>query len=226
MKKMVIGILVAALLIGGCTSAALIANARKTSVPNDKKLDAPKVTVQKPPSTTPQPEQTEPPVQPDPPEVTVFGQDDFPDGEFVFSKDDFVKVYATNGSGAYRLILFSDEFKPNTRYGFSWSINPHVLDTDNLNLVSDGNGNIGIAFFIGDWSAAVQNGTNVMSWLTSTDFQNVLNNHYVFETGANDTQILFCPFDLSNESSAPDAARLAEVFQYIELSVFELGAAE
>lgn len=153
----------------------------------------------------------------------VFGQDIFPNGTFVATQDDFNRGYSTNGQGDYRIVFTCNQFEQNKRYGFAWTINPRVLDIENLSFLTD-NDRPAIFFYIGDWNTAVANGQAHMQTLASSsgDLTEILTNHWTFETGSNDTQIIFCPFLLSNQSEAPSESLLRTILSYVTLSVFEL----
>lgn len=227
MKKIVLFVLVIALCGVGITAAALIAKARTEAVPVTTKVNTPTNTEDNgvveggnsEPTTT-EPVTTQEQEVPIP---TVFGQDYFPTGTLVATQDDLVQGYVSNGQ-LYRLGLYSDQFKPNTKYGFAWTINPRVLDIDGLSFVPGDEDKPAIGFFIGDWSAAFANGTNFFQTLVANDFElpTILTNRWVFETGPDDTQILFFPFQVSGLSEAPSRSFCDNVFSNVLLSVFEL----
>lgn len=227
MKKIVLFVLVIALCGVGITAAALIAKARTEAVPVTTKVNTPTNTED---NGTVEGDNSEPtttePVTTQEQEVpipTVYGADLFV-GTLVATQDDLYQAYVTNGQGDYRLLLYSDQFKPNTKYGFAWTINPRVLDIDGLSFLHGDENEPAIFYFIGDWNAAIENGTNFMRRLVAADFElpTILTNRWVFETGPDDTQILFVPFVVSGLSEAPSRSFLDNAFSNVLLSVFEL----
>lgn len=154
---------------------------------------------------------------------SVFGQDIFSNGRLIATQDDFNQGFSTNGQGNYRTLLWFDQFDQNKEYGFAWTINPRVLDIENLSFLTYDD-RPAIFYYIGDWNTAVANGNAHMQTLASVggDLTEILTNHWIFETGSNDTQIIFCPFLLSNQSEAPSESLLRTILSYVTLSVFEL----
>ena len=222
MKRIVLLVLVLVLCGGAITATVMIANARRSSESYTTKLDTSKSTntvdvidwADLVPDTTSA--QQEEPAAP-----AVYGQDIFPTGTLVFTQDNIGKAFSSNGQGDYRLILYSNQFEQNKSYGFCWTINPHAYDIENVSVLRD-NDKPAIFYYIGDWNAAVANGTNYMQVLSSNELQDVLTNHWTFETGAGETQILFCPFLHSNQAEQPSEEFCSSILQYVTISVFEL----
>lgn len=220
MKRIVFLVLALVLCVGGATAAVMVAKSRKDASLEAQKVETPTNTT-KPPETTAAPVTQAPQVDPVP---TVYGQDVFPQGSLVATKEDMGIAHQYNSSlQVSRVYLVLDNCKLNTNYGLCWTIDPHVFDLEYVvpfSFESDGESRVGVLTGFNTFFNFNGNAEDGLSSVLTASIDLGRNGIVADE---DHRTLYFCPFLFSRES-APSSDEIAGVFQYVTLSVFELPA--